>query len=646
MADELVFKIDVGGSANAELKKIDRSLDEVGKSAATTGRKMSGAFDGIGRSVIAAAAGFATFGAAAAVVKDALKSAIEQDALNRRLVAGYGAAAGALLKQADALQRVTAFGDDEIITAQIRLRTMGLTAAATEKLIPSLLDMATVTGSVESASLLIGKALAGNTATLGRYGIVLTDAQKKTLDVGTESEKLAVVIDALQTRFGGQAKSQFEAYAKGVEPIVKAFGELAETVGAAVIASDALGKTGLADTLWAWNDAAADASGGITDFTNQVVALAKAAFEAQRTMVDLLTLDVGSVADRWGKQITSARGSASRWFGGLVTRAATAGVGGADVVPAPVAGQPAPVVPVTPKRPPGGGGSPKSDPYAEYQARVFDAINESAFASAVRRAEREDEINAAMVDGQFVRAVTAAEREDEIRTAMQDGEVVRAIANQERIEAARLAMTQRYYDVSQEAAQRVMSMATATLSNGIADAVVDGKAAWGELGKSLEKELIAALTSAAVRGALLAFTNLLFPGSGTTTGGAAGGGGVGDFIRSALGFHTGGSVGKYHDGGSIPRAHSGMYVPRIGRDEVPIIAQRGEYVMQRSAVNRVGRDTMDALNRGSGGVSTNVSVTINAAPGQSAQSIADAVIYRLRSESARGKNVVNRRGVQ
>lgn len=56
--------------------------------------------------------------------------------------------------------------------------------------------------------------------------------------------------------------------------------------------------------------------------------------------------------------------------------------------------------------------------------------------------------------------------------------------------------------------------------------------------------------------------------------------------------HTGGLI--RHAGGIVPRMHRGGLSP----DEVPIIAQRGEFIMRREAVNRIGIDVLHALNRG------------------------------------------------
>jgi hypothetical protein len=65
---------------------------------------------------------------------------------------------------------------------------------------------------------------------------------------------------------------------------------------------------------------------------------------------------------------------------------------------------------------------------------------------------------------------------------------------------------------------------------------------------------------------------------------------------------TGGEPAVHHMGGMI--MHRGGLVPQrlhtggLASDEVPIIAQRGEFMMQRSAVQRYGLGTMRAINSG------------------------------------------------
>jgi len=57
-------------------------------------------------------------------------------------------------------------------------------------------------------------------------------------------------------------------------------------------------------------------------------------------------------------------------------------------------------------------------------------------------------------------------------------------------------------------------------------------------------------------------------------------------------FHQGGEVQGYNTGGLIPQYHSGGNV-----DNVPIMAQEGEFVMRRSAVDSIGLENLNRMNR-------------------------------------------------
>ena len=68
---------------------------------------------------------------------------------------------------------------------------------------------------------------------------------------------------------------------------------------------------------------------------------------------------------------------------------------------------------------------------------------------------------------------------------------------------------------------------------------------------------------------------------------------TGTFLENVLDiFHQGGQVQGYNTGGLIPQYHSGGNV-----DNVPIMAQEGEFVMRRSAVESIGLENMNRMNR-------------------------------------------------
>lgn len=98
--------------------------------------------------------------------------------------------------------------------AQAQLGTFALTADQVKTLTPALADMiannkgynATAQDGVQIANLL-GKVMTGNTTALSKYGVTMTDAQKKVLQEGSASEKAAMAAQVLEANFGGINKA-------------------------------------------------------------------------------------------------------------------------------------------------------------------------------------------------------------------------------------------------------------------------------------------------------------------------------------------------------------------------------------------------------------------------------------------------------
>jgi hypothetical protein len=92
------------------------------------------------------------------------------------------------------------------------------------------------------------------------------------------------------------------------------------------------------------------------------------------------------------------------------------------------------------------------------------------------------------------------------------------------------------------------------------------------------------------------------------TGGAFGaglGGGLGGFLKFAVG-HTGGLI---KDDGNIQRFANGGQVQ--GQDNVPIMAQAGEFIMQKSAVDNIGVHNLADMNRDGASSNSTINLSIN-----------------------------------
>lgn len=98
--------------------------------------------------------------------------------------------------------------------AQAQLGTFALTADQVKTLTPALADMiannkgynATAQDGVQIANLL-GKVMTGSATALSKYGVTMTDAQKKVLQEGSASEKAAMATQVLEANFGGINKA-------------------------------------------------------------------------------------------------------------------------------------------------------------------------------------------------------------------------------------------------------------------------------------------------------------------------------------------------------------------------------------------------------------------------------------------------------
>jgi len=137
----------------------------------------------------------------------------------------FGEAAGEMGNFASSMQQVTNFEDDQLLSLMSKLsQTFKLNKDEIQQLVPLLLDFTEAnkaTGmSVESAFDLMGRALNGHTAMLGRYGIVLDDTRLKT-------EGVSYLVEKLGKDYGGTAEALADLRLQNAN----AWGDIQETVG-------------------------------------------------------------------------------------------------------------------------------------------------------------------------------------------------------------------------------------------------------------------------------------------------------------------------------------------------------------------------------------------------------------------------------
>lgn len=127
-------------------------------------------------------------------------------------------------EQASALQKLTTFGDEEIISSQSLLQSYAGEVEITQELTMAILDLAKAKGmDLQSATDAVGKTIGSSANALGRYGIAVNSA-------GTVSEKMAQVMEQLTKKFGGQAIAAAQGTGEIVQ-IKNAIGDLYEELG-------------------------------------------------------------------------------------------------------------------------------------------------------------------------------------------------------------------------------------------------------------------------------------------------------------------------------------------------------------------------------------------------------------------------------
>ena len=159
--------------------------------------------------------------------------------------------------------------------------------------------------------------------------------------------------------------------------------------------------------------------------------------------------------------------------------------------------------------------------------------------------------------------------------------------------------------------------------NSMSSAITNAALTGSHFGRAMQKAIARIATEIASKAAIFSIFAALFP---TTAASAGLKGGFFNSLKFALGLptaHTGGfikdnKVQKFATGGVVE-----------GQDNVPILAQNGEFVMSRSAVESVGIETMNRINQtGSAGVTVNISGNVMSqdfVEGELAERIKEAV---------------------
>ena len=163
----------------------------------------------------------------------AIKSSIDlfgkQELAEKKLRFAAKGMTDALIRQANALQQNTRFGDEQIIAQQAYLASLGLTQEQIEDTISASVDLAAATGmTLESAVLNTSKTLSGMAGELGeKLGPEFRELSQEALKAGEGIKFIA-------EQFGGTAQADAQSFTGQLDQMKNAVGDAQEALGEAL----------------------------------------------------------------------------------------------------------------------------------------------------------------------------------------------------------------------------------------------------------------------------------------------------------------------------------------------------------------------------------------------------------------------------
>lgn len=289
-------------------KKTKKGFDDVSKAAKGLGRDV---VDGLGTKFtqlgnrIAAAFAVSQVIAFGRACVDAFKEA-EKSANQLRFavtnISNEGVKAfGRLIAQAEKLQSISIFDDEQIQNTQTQLIQFGLTTAQVEKLVPQIIDLASAQGTdLANATDKVLQGLNGQMRSLKLAGVAFEDTGSKTENLAILSEKLA--------KFQGSAAVALNTSAGAAQNLSNQIDEVQEKIGEKLapviqglaldffdLAASFVGAESSADKLF---NKFFSSEGRIASFTDTYRKLTDAQLDAQEKFVKLDILEEGKKRDQ------------------------------------------------------------------------------------------------------------------------------------------------------------------------------------------------------------------------------------------------------------------------------------------------------------------------------------------------------------
>lgn len=224
MANDVKIKIK---SQNMFQRGISRAISGI-KKMGQTARAIG---SGIATAMKAAAVAMAAIGGVSAVM---VRAFLKQDEAEKQLAAAirnHGGEVDKLIPRykefAAGIQKVTRFGDEEILSQMAYARNLGVTEGQLEDVTRAAVGLAAkLRIDLRASMMLLGRASQGETSTLSRYGIKLDETL-------TKQEKFNAILKIGANSFG-LAEDDAQSLAGRLDQLKNSWGDLLETGGGAI----------------------------------------------------------------------------------------------------------------------------------------------------------------------------------------------------------------------------------------------------------------------------------------------------------------------------------------------------------------------------------------------------------------------------
>ena len=201
----------------------------------------------------------------------------QQDRLIRLMKVGVGASDAqiqSLNNQSKALENLGVVSKGNITQVQSQLATFNLQASTIQALTPAILDYVTAekgaTASTEEFKMMtngLAQALNGNFGSLTRVGFVIDSNTKKLIKNGNEAQRVAAIVDVLDSTYKGFNKSLRGTAVGQMQLLANAAEDARETIGEGLLDALALlGGQGTKDI-----EKATTAMGDLANATSDVI---------------------------------------------------------------------------------------------------------------------------------------------------------------------------------------------------------------------------------------------------------------------------------------------------------------------------------------------------------------------------------------